>query len=230
LPFPSAAAKRAHRHCLPSRAGRVPPSACRRDQRHRNGCSALACHSKVTHDGVKTFDAPLHATAPVLGFAISPDGETVVASNDVDGTLRAQTGALAFEKVACTRAETRRVAASSSRAPTISASPSGASSISAGCAGPQSAARPRASARGAPRYGRPCSNSSVPARARPPKVPHRAAVPTVARGTGSGPAGGLGGQGMGGTRSGRERRRQSGRREQRRSGTAPHDAAPLRWL
>jgi photosystem II stability/assembly factor-like uncharacterized protein len=56
---------------------------------------------EVTHDGGKTFDAPLVTTVSASGFAISPDGKTVIASNGYDGTFRAPTDTMVFEKVAC---------------------------------------------------------------------------------------------------------------------------------
>jgi hypothetical protein len=56
---------------------------------------------EVTHDGGKSFVTPLTTTVSALGFAISPDGKTVIASNAYDGTFRADTDTLEFEKVAC---------------------------------------------------------------------------------------------------------------------------------
>jgi MYXO-CTERM domain-containing protein len=56
---------------------------------------------EITHDGGDTFVSPLSTTVPALGFALSPDGSTVVASNSYDGTFRADTTTLEFEKVAC---------------------------------------------------------------------------------------------------------------------------------
>lgn len=57
---------------------------------------------EVTHDGGKSFVTPLTTTVPAAGFAISPDGSTVIVSNAYDGTFRAATDTLEFEKVACT--------------------------------------------------------------------------------------------------------------------------------
>lgn len=56
---------------------------------------------EVTRDGGKTFTAPLTTEVPALGLALSPDGQTVIASNSFDGTFRADAATLAFEKVAC---------------------------------------------------------------------------------------------------------------------------------
>ncbi len=56
---------------------------------------------QVTRDGGESFVTALTTTVPVLGFAISPDGKTVIASNAYDGTFRAATDTLEFEKVAC---------------------------------------------------------------------------------------------------------------------------------
>ncbi len=56
---------------------------------------------EVTRDGGQTFTAPLTTEVPALGLALSPDGETIIASNSFDGTFRADTSTLAFEKVAC---------------------------------------------------------------------------------------------------------------------------------
>jgi len=56
---------------------------------------------EVTHDGGKSFVTPLTTTVPAAGFAISPDGSTVIVSNAYDGTFRAATDTLEFEKVAC---------------------------------------------------------------------------------------------------------------------------------
>ena len=61
------------------------------------GSSPLA----VTHDGGKSFVTPLTTTVSLAGFALSPDGKTVIASNAYDGTFRADAATLAFEKVAC---------------------------------------------------------------------------------------------------------------------------------
>lgn len=56
---------------------------------------------EVTHDGGDTFSSPLMTKVPALGFALSPDGQTVIASNSYDGTFRAESTSLDFEKVAC---------------------------------------------------------------------------------------------------------------------------------
>lgn len=56
---------------------------------------------QVTRDGGESFVTSLTTTVPVAGFAISPDGATVIASNAYDGTFVASTDTLAFEKVAC---------------------------------------------------------------------------------------------------------------------------------
>jgi hypothetical protein len=56
---------------------------------------------QVTHDGGESFVTALTTTVPALGFAISPDGKTVIASNAYDGTFRAATDTLEFEKIAC---------------------------------------------------------------------------------------------------------------------------------
>jgi photosystem II stability/assembly factor-like uncharacterized protein len=56
---------------------------------------------EVTHDGGKSFVTALTTVVSAAGFAISPDGKTVIASNAYDGTFRADTDTLAFEKVAC---------------------------------------------------------------------------------------------------------------------------------
>jgi MYXO-CTERM domain-containing protein len=57
---------------------------------------------EVTHDGGKSFTTVLQTSAPVQGFALSPDGTSILASNSYDGTFRASTGDEQFEKVACT--------------------------------------------------------------------------------------------------------------------------------
>ncbi len=56
---------------------------------------------EVTHDGGDTFASPLMTRVPALGLALSPDGKTVIASNSYDGTFRADSTSLDFEKVAC---------------------------------------------------------------------------------------------------------------------------------
>jgi hypothetical protein len=55
----------------------------------------------VTRDGGETFQEILRLEVPVQGFALSPDGETVLATNVYDGSFRADTRSFAFEKVAC---------------------------------------------------------------------------------------------------------------------------------
>jgi photosystem II stability/assembly factor-like uncharacterized protein len=61
------------------------------------GSSPLA----VTHDGGKSWVTPLTTMVSLAGFALSPDGKTVLASNAFDGTFRADADTLVFEKVAC---------------------------------------------------------------------------------------------------------------------------------
>jgi MYXO-CTERM domain-containing protein len=56
---------------------------------------------QVTRDGGKSFTTVLETTIAVKGFALSPDGSTVLASNDFDGTFRAKTSDHAFERIAC---------------------------------------------------------------------------------------------------------------------------------
>lgn len=56
---------------------------------------------EVTHDGGTTFTTALSTLLPALGFALSPDGKTVIASNFYDGTFRASTDTLDFQKVGC---------------------------------------------------------------------------------------------------------------------------------
>ncbi len=56
---------------------------------------------KVTDDGGKTFGEPLTTDDEMLGFALSPDGKTVVVSSPTSGTFRADTDTLDFEQVAC---------------------------------------------------------------------------------------------------------------------------------
>ena len=55
----------------------------------------------VTHDGGETLDEVLRLEVPVQGFALSPDGRQVLATNMYDGAFLADTDSLAFEKVAC---------------------------------------------------------------------------------------------------------------------------------
>jgi hypothetical protein len=56
---------------------------------------------QVTRDGGESFMTALTTTVPALGFALSPDGKTVIASNAYDGTFRANTDTLEFEKIGC---------------------------------------------------------------------------------------------------------------------------------
>ncbi|HWP06217.1 MAG TPA: MYXO-CTERM sorting domain-containing protein [Polyangiaceae bacterium] len=56
---------------------------------------------QVTRDGGKSFETLLDTTLAVKGFAVSPDGSTVLASNDFDGTFRASTSDYAFERISC---------------------------------------------------------------------------------------------------------------------------------
>jgi hypothetical protein len=55
----------------------------------------------VTRDGGESFTRILTLDIPVQGFALSPDGATIVASNPYDGTYRARRDDYAFERVAC---------------------------------------------------------------------------------------------------------------------------------
>ena len=72
------------------------------------GTSPLA----VTHDGGKSFVRPLTTTVSLAGFALSPDGKTVIASNAYDGTFRADADTLVFTAGSVTlrglKAERRR--------------------------------------------------------------------------------------------------------------------------
>lgn len=56
---------------------------------------------EVTRDGGRSFETVLTTATAVQGFALSPDGKTVLASNGYDGTFRASTDDYAFEKIAC---------------------------------------------------------------------------------------------------------------------------------
>ena len=56
---------------------------------------------EVTRDGGRSFETVLKTATAVQGFALSPDGKTVLASNGYDGTFRASTDDYAFEKIAC---------------------------------------------------------------------------------------------------------------------------------
>jgi hypothetical protein len=55
----------------------------------------------VTRNGGESFTRLLALDVPVDGFALSPDGKTIVASNPYDGTYRANRDDYAFERVAC---------------------------------------------------------------------------------------------------------------------------------
>jgi hypothetical protein len=55
----------------------------------------------VTRDGGETFTQILALDIPVLGFALSADGGTIVASNPYDGTYNARRDDFVFERVAC---------------------------------------------------------------------------------------------------------------------------------
>lgn len=55
----------------------------------------------VTRNGGESFTEILSLDIPVLGFALSADGETIVASNPYDGTYTARRDDYAFERVAC---------------------------------------------------------------------------------------------------------------------------------
>jgi hypothetical protein len=55
----------------------------------------------VTRNGGESFTQILALDIPAVGFALSADGETIVASNPYDGTFRARRDEYAFERVAC---------------------------------------------------------------------------------------------------------------------------------
>lgn len=55
----------------------------------------------VSRDGGKSFEQVLELRIPIQGFALSPDGNSVLATNSYDGSFRADLETLAFEKVAC---------------------------------------------------------------------------------------------------------------------------------
>jgi hypothetical protein len=55
----------------------------------------------VTRNAGESFTRILALDIPVLGFALSADGETIVASNPYDGTYTARRDEYAFERVAC---------------------------------------------------------------------------------------------------------------------------------
>ena len=55
----------------------------------------------VTHDGGVHFDQILTLNGPVRGFALSPDGSTIIASGLSAGVFRVDTATLESEKVGC---------------------------------------------------------------------------------------------------------------------------------
>lgn len=55
----------------------------------------------ITRDGGKTFVEALSLPAPVQGFAISPDGSTLLASTVTSGIFRASAETLEFERLTC---------------------------------------------------------------------------------------------------------------------------------
>jgi photosystem II stability/assembly factor-like uncharacterized protein len=55
----------------------------------------------VTRDGGEHFTEALRLDVPIQGFALSPDGNTVLATNVYDGSFRADADSLTFEKIAC---------------------------------------------------------------------------------------------------------------------------------
>jgi len=55
----------------------------------------------VTRNGGTDFRDVLTTDIPVQGFALSPDGATIVVSNPYDGTFRASRDTFEFEKIAC---------------------------------------------------------------------------------------------------------------------------------
>ncbi|HEY3494423.1 MAG TPA: hypothetical protein VGK73_07050 [Polyangiaceae bacterium] len=55
----------------------------------------------VTRDGGETLEEVLRLKVPIQGFALSPDGKSVLATNVYDGAFRADVDSLVFEKVAC---------------------------------------------------------------------------------------------------------------------------------
>jgi hypothetical protein len=54
-----------------------------------------------SRDGGETFLAPFEAELPIQGFALSPDGKTIVASNPFEGTFVADRDTFEFEKLRC---------------------------------------------------------------------------------------------------------------------------------
>ncbi len=63
--------------------------------------SAVPGHLKVTHDGGRNFQEPLLLDYELLGFALSPDGKTAIASSPASGTFRIDAQSLEVEQVAC---------------------------------------------------------------------------------------------------------------------------------
>jgi hypothetical protein len=57
---------------------------------------------EVTVDGGTTFDEALRLDYEMQGFALAPDGKTVIVSSPAVGTFRADAETLDFEQVACT--------------------------------------------------------------------------------------------------------------------------------
>jgi len=55
----------------------------------------------ASRDGGKSFEQVLELRVPVQGFALSPDGTSVLATNSFDGSFRADIETLEFERVAC---------------------------------------------------------------------------------------------------------------------------------
>jgi hypothetical protein len=53
----------------------------------------------VTHDGGSTWETAFQGTGGLFGFALSPDGATVLVGGTSDGVWRASTSDLTFEKV-----------------------------------------------------------------------------------------------------------------------------------
>jgi hypothetical protein len=56
---------------------------------------------KVSHDGGETYSEPLTLDYELQGFALSPDGKSLLVSNPTAGTFRADTSSFAFEQIAC---------------------------------------------------------------------------------------------------------------------------------
>ncbi|WP_437602969.1 WD40/YVTN/BNR-like repeat-containing protein [Sorangium sp. So ce590] len=53
----------------------------------------------VSHDGGESFTTVFESQGDLLGFALSPDGASVIVSGPRDGILRAPTSSLEFEKI-----------------------------------------------------------------------------------------------------------------------------------